>query len=788
MELLQHCRDFAQQFYADLLLEAQAVLSDELFEQAGQCLANDEQQHYFEASQQLKKHSNTMRSAFKHQINDYFDAFINGHDKQSTLEEKIDSTTLSLVDREALEDELAISVIVSKSNSRNTESLWKLNRRLAVLRGGKNVSDETNPFGPARIGEALQVAVNELDLDNKARIIIYKHLGKIIVERFSDVLEALNSLLVDRGILPNLQFSIANTDATPNAEHITADSSPLQKTAETAERIAHQQELFNAIRDIQTRTGPRTQTAGGVSLQGLTTAATVGAETFSAVDYVLALTAIQQSKALLARATQNLPIEVGNVEEKLFNQLHKQADHQGKHKIAQEHANTVDLVGLIFRYMLDDPNLHDAVKSLLSHLHTPYLKLALMDETFLSNYEHSARVLLNQMAAVGSSWVKDDNDRSVLPTIKKNVNTILREFVDDSTLFDELLEQFTRFTDSLEKRAQMVEKRNTESQQGLERLELSRQQAAKEIASRLQKAQITAQVSQLLEKPWTDFLAFNLLRHGEDSLSWKSALKVVDGVIWSIKPDKTTGDKEDFHRRQQELERSVTEGLKTIGYDPQASEDLIRSLKEAHELAYVECSTAETPPEPAIAEKVEQPQDTAVQNSDKSAEQPGNKCTDQQSANNTQTKVEPDIVCPPNVRKKLAESQAVTAKSGPSTTKPQITQKESQATQKKPQPNAEQTLSVDEKNTLAKLKDIAFGTWFEFKRETTAIQLKLAWFSRITCHYMFVDQAGVKQRVETQQNLARGICQGTISIVNPNEKSFMERALEAVLDTLTLKK
>ena len=82
--------------------------------------------------------------------------------------------------------------------------------------------------------------------------------------------------------------------------------------------------------------------------------------------------------------------------------------------------DTVDLVGLIFRYMLDDVNLHDAVKSLLSHLHTPYLKLALMDQSFLNNYEHSARILLNQLAEVGSRWVKEENDRSVLPTIKKN--------------------------------------------------------------------------------------------------------------------------------------------------------------------------------------------------------------------------------------------------------------------------------------------------------------------------------------------------------------------------------
>ncbi len=51
---------------------------------------------------------------------------------------------------------------------------------------------------------------------------------------------------------------------------------------------------------------------------------------------------------------------------------------------------------------------------------------------------------------------------------------------------------------------------------------------------------------------------------------------------------------------------------------------------------------------------------------------------------------------------------------------------------------------------------------------------------------MFVDQAGVKQAVETQYNLARGLCAGSIRIAKPIKKSFMERALGAVLEKLKL--
>jgi hypothetical protein len=51
---------------------------------------------------------------------------------------------------------------------------------------------------------------------------------------------------------------------------------------------------------------------------------------------------------------------------------------------------------------------------------------------------------------------------------------------------------------------------------------------------------------------------------------------------------------------------------------------------------------------------------------------------------------------------------------------------------------------------------------------------------------MFVNQAGIKQRVETLPALVRGLHAGTIRIVQPEKRSFMERALTAILHKLRL--
>lgn len=735
MEALHTCRDKAHKYYGELLLAAEKTLSRSLYDQAEKSSSNEDQQRYYEAMQQLKNHSGVMHASFHRELARYYQVFIDGHDTEDSLEDKIDVSNLSLIKRDELEDELAISVIVSRSNSRNSEQLWKLNRRLAVLRGGKQVTDESNPFGPTLVCNAMKIAVSHFSVDSKARIFIFRQLGKIFVSNFGKILDKLNNSLVSNGILPNLRFSVAKTAAlrvkTQQAP-ATDDTLDLNDASkDTNISILHQQELYNAITNLQSlHPDSRTETAGGISFSGVSIDGTEGVDSFSPIDYALALSAVQQSRAFLAAATLNKPLNADLVESKLFAQLKQQSDPNSRHKMTNADANTVDLVGMIFRYMLDDPKLNDAVKSMLSHLHTPYLKLALMDSKFLQDYQHSARLLLNQMADLGSRWVKSDKDRKVLPKIKIIVETILNNFVDDISLFDQLLEEFSKFKMNLEKRSRMVERRNTESQQGLERLELAKRRAREEISKRLQDANTSAEIGNLLQKTWEDFLSFNLLRHGEEGLAWQSALKVVDGVVWSVRPKTASGTKEDFQRRQIELEKTVSEGLKTIGYDLEASKSLIVSLREAHELAF---SQSGTPSKESNQPSTESGQREMTESEDLSGQ------TENAFEGGTEKELDPE-----------------------------------------PTP-----ISEEEQKMMDRLTEVAFGTLFEFRIDGNIHQFKLAWYSQVTSHYMFVDNGGMKQIVKNQIEVAKGLTSGEIRIVKPNKRSFMERALEAVLKKLS---
>ena len=710
MELLARCRDLALPFYCNLLRSSQQTLRDRLFEQAEKGSSNADQRVYFEAIQTLNDTSAAMQGAFEAQLQHSYQQFLIGRDDDEIAPQR-HSVSLSLVGREQLEDDLAISMIVSRANTQYAEPLWRLNRRLAVLRGGRKVSDDSNPFGPAKVGLALRQAMAELNVDAKARIFIYKHLGKLLLAVFGKVFNSLNDTLIEGGVLPNLKFSINKTESPDDIEATPPAPTEAEQAAETADQRRLYHSIIDQFRQHTAQSGPRRQTLTGISYAGLQAGRDGARENFQPDDYALILSALQQAPEFHAGAVLQKPMPIDVVEQRLFAQLGKQANPDDRHQLAEHDADTVDLVGMVFRYMLDDPKIPDVVKSLLSHLHTPYLKLAILDKTFLEDQKHNARVLINRMAEAGARWVTDEKERVVLPKLKTIVETILRGFVDDISLFERLLADFERFRESLDKRAEMVEKRNRSAQEGIERLSTAKQRAGAEIDARIKGFTIPESIQQLLRKPWTDFLAFNYLRNGEQSLSWKAALKVVDGVIWSVRDD-GAHNREEFQRYQQQLEQSIAEGLRTIGYDSEAGEELLSALREAQEQAYQGQSQVKPVAEPVVSKA------NAVQ----SAEPP-----------------------PPEF---TPEEQAYAD-------------------------------MLREK--------VAFGTLFEFDRVgQRPLQCKLAWFSRVSAHYMFVNQAGIKQVVETLPNLVRGLSVGSIRIVQPERRSFMERALTAIFTKLNI--
>jgi hypothetical protein len=90
-------------------------------------------------------------------------------------------------------------------------------------------------------------------------------------------------------------------------------------------------------------------------------------------------------------------------------------------------------------------------------------------------------------------------------------------------------------------------------------------------------------------------------------------------------------------------------------------------------------------------------------------------------------------------------------------------------------------LTAAQRQMLEKLKNVPFGTWFEFhKPGEPAKRAKLSWRSTVTEKFMFVDQMGVKAAVVCMHELADCMLNGTTRILTKEKKPFVDRALSAI--------
>src|SRR5690554_2159392 len=145
--------------------------------------------------------------------------------------------------------------------------------------------------------------------------------------------------------------------------------------------------------------------------------------------------------------------------------------------LAQVDSDVINLVGMLFDFILDDRQLHPVMKSLIGRLQIPVLKVALSDRNFFNRGGHPARKLLNELALAAIGWnEKRPGMRDPLrEKIEEVVGRVLAEFTDSVDLFEELLKDFGHFMDLDRRRRELVEQRLRDAEEGRARQERASQ-------------------------------------------------------------------------------------------------------------------------------------------------------------------------------------------------------------------------------------------------------------------------------------------------------------------------
>lgn len=585
--------DHAQGGFRSYVKALAAAFNDEL----ENAKSNSESSEWQEVHRLIEQHQAELERYFCGYISEGFVKFKKGQ-LNTTVGSDVDREQLSLVNNEDLEETIAISSVSQRADAFFAEPLWALNQRFAVLNGGEHVTEASNPAAPIQFCESLRKALKLLHLNSKVKQVAYKIYDDELLKIVSCVNQGINEYLKAQGVLPHLKYSIPSGNAPESALKKETWGTPIDADVVTSEATAayrpdpnlppeeYQNSLVHAIRGLQGQlvAAPGTPLpAGGVMV--------------SPGHLVGALQALQtgvQNTELPSEGAEIIPLDVSAIVGQLYGQLSTEDEDA---TLENGDMQTIDLVGMLFEYMLDDENLPDSIKALLSYLHTPFLKVAFIDPGFFEQSEHPARVLLNNMAEAGSCWVGNDgtSQYDIYNKIKNVVDRILKEFDKDIKFITELLLEFSSYTKNIIRRQELMEKRATEKAQGEEKLREVKLRVNEEISGRTEGKELPSAILLFLLQPWSDYLSFALLRYGEKSDRWGRALAVVDDVLWCIEPKEMQPDKNRQIEIYEDLLSAIESGFETIGYDQIKGNKLVDALAYLIKLA-VQSKRAEPAP------------------------------------------------------------------------------------------------------------------------------------------------------------------------------------------------
>lgn len=553
-------------------------LPQKLFELAEKAGNNREQAQLFDARRQIEQHSKAISSEFLRNLEKAFDAFVAHKATVSPQFADIDSETLRLVETDSLEISIALATMARKAETRASEELYALNQRLSAVRGGAKINHGEAPLEPAVLVEAMAAPLEPLPIDTKTRLTIFKLFDQSFMNSLEAFYHELNEFFIEGGILSNLRFEISK-GGTDTAGAAAPARDVVSEAGMSAGSISAQQQLINNIINLQ-RARP-----GSTSPQ----------EPIPHAELVGRLDRMQSS-SVGQFADGDVPIIIVQaMPEQLSTQLQQESPHRG---IARLDADVIELVGMLFEYMLNDEALPDSAKALLSYLHTPYLKLALIDREFFEQPQHPARILLNHMVEAGEKWL-DNNAQGrnvVLGQMRATVKRILDEFKEDTALFTELALEFSSFLRQHERRVRMAEERARQAARGEDKLREIRQRVYQMLDERIKGQRIPSPIYTLLYEAWTNYLCYSLLRYGDNSDQWIAAVRVVDDILWFIKPKQEWDDKRRTKEMKEVLWPTLQSGFDTVGYNQQEGEKLLKSLNLCQRLA------TDSLTDPALAE------------------------------------------------------------------------------------------------------------------------------------------------------------------------------------------
>lgn len=758
---LHRLREKNLQLLQQLLDALFEQVDDALFARADNADSNQEQSLYFDSMREIRVSRRALVKAFSNNLDRAFSLLLEG---DSTAEmSPIDSASaasLDLVKNDELEELVAVDSMVNKANAACAELIQHLTLRIDNQVAVK-VYAGNNPLSPKKICEAFTAPVQSLVIDIKAKLVLFKLFDQVVMVKLGDIYTELNKLLIDLNILPSLQQDLQRSQQAK--QKASRESAVYSQASETAPAVGDSGADFEALRQLLPAADFSTSVQAAPAVQLL--------------SYL--------SQLQLSSCNEAAPLNLTTLSDEFVQRGGAGAS------ISPVEGDVINLVNMLFEFILDDRNLPAAMKGLLARLQIPILKVALSDKSFFSRGGHPARRLMNEMATAALGWQAEDSEGVRQPCdrfyrkVEAIVERILSDYSDDAEVFSELLADFLSFVEKEQRRAKLLEQRTIDAEGGKAKSELARalvDEALAEIIAELAADIELPSVAQQLSKAWGNVMLLTALQLGDGCELWQQQRQTAHDLVWSLTAPLDKQNRYALLKLVPRLLKELRQGLESISYNSFELSQLFKQLEAAHmqRLRSQPLATAEkvkasdqnsSAQEPVAVSKTADEKDavsaTQEPEIESSVKEVPAEAVAAHKAPVVEVVAEPEIV-EPSPQSKLGAAEEAVAGAEPSEISPANQQ------------------DVSEQNPfLPQVDALTQGSWFEMQTgadSTSYFRCRLAAIIRSVDKYIFVNRAGMKVAEKSRQELALCLQHNQLRMLD--DSMLFDRALENVIGNL----
>lgn len=552
-------------------------IDDSFFELANNARTNNEQNRFFEAMREIRIKRKGIESDFNTTINLLFasDQVLKKKNQEAqTNNTNIDN--LTLVQNEDLEEDIATSSMSSKACSNFQGPLLQFHARIGKLYGISDLSEASPPLDPKDISHAFSEACSNIDIQIKEKLIVYKQFDRYVLSSLGSILENANNTLIRLGIMPSLKTPGIRQKYAPKNE---VSPSPLIKNT-VPTQLNSEPEHLNTLPHLQSLLANIRTTSSHTTTSKVDTRKV---QMISTQDLINMLTELQKSPSTKPQAGGHSSLI--DIPTALQRSLHNSASHETKKpSFNQTDDDLINLVSMLFEFILDDYNLAPPIQALISRLQIPILKVVIKDNSFFSTSGHPARQLLNSLAKAGLGWgeQKHNNRDPLYEKIHEIVHKILNQFTGDVALFEQLNNEFKQFMKKDERKSRLVEQRTKAAGIGL----IKSRQAQKSVEESINQLILATTfpipdfITATLRNGWSRVMFLAFLKD-EQEHQWINVNKVAEDLIWCLQPLKTQKHRQHWITVVPKLLKDLRSGLEDVSYKTAELDATISTIRVA---------------------------------------------------------------------------------------------------------------------------------------------------------------------------------------------------------------